>query len=81
MDVGIARIFTAYGPGEPLDETAHAVPALIRKAIMYPKEGFVVWGCEDQTRSFMYVSDCAREKLHTDKDYLLKDGCLHEIRS
>lgn len=58
VDVGIARIFTAYGPCEPLDETAHAVPALIRKAIMYPKEDFVVWGTGEQTRSFMYVSDC-----------------------
>jgi GDP-D-mannose 3',5'-epimerase len=57
IDVGIARIFTAYGPGEPLDETAHAVPALIRKAIRCP-EDFVVWGNGEQTRSFMYVSDC-----------------------
>jgi len=58
MDIGIARIFTAYGPCEPLDETAHVVPALIRKAIMYPEEDFVVWGSGDQTRSFTYVSDC-----------------------
>jgi nucleoside-diphosphate-sugar epimerase len=58
VDVGIARIFTAYGPCEPLDETAHAVPALIRKAIRYPEEDFVVWGSGEQTRSFMYVSDC-----------------------
>jgi len=58
IDVGIARIFTAYGPCEPLDETAHAVPALVRKAIRYPEEDFVVWGTGEQTRSFMYVSDC-----------------------
>jgi len=58
VDIGIARIFTAYGPCEPLDETAHVVPALIRKAIMYPEEGFVVWGSGGQTRSFMYISDC-----------------------
>jgi nucleoside-diphosphate-sugar epimerase len=58
IDVGIARIFTVYGPGEPLDETAHAVPALIRKAIRYPEEDFVVWGNGEQTRSFMYISDC-----------------------
>jgi nucleoside-diphosphate-sugar epimerase len=63
VDVGIARIFTAYGPLEPLDETAHAVPALIRKAIMYPREDFVVWGSGDQTRSFMYVSDCVEALL------------------
>lgn len=63
IDIGIARIFTAYGPGEPLDETAHAVPALIRKAIMYPKEDFVVWGSGEQTRSFLYVSDCVEALL------------------
>ena len=63
VDVGIARIFTAYGPLEPLDETAHAVPALIRKAIMYPREDFVVWGSGEQTRSFMYVSDCVEALL------------------
>jgi nucleoside-diphosphate-sugar epimerase len=67
VDVSIARIFTAYGPGEPLDETAHAVPALIRKAIMYPKEEFVVWGCGDQTRSFMYVSDCVEALIRLEK--------------
>jgi len=57
-DIGIGRIFTVYGPCEPLDETAHVVPALIRKAIRYPIEDFVVWGTGEQTRSFLYVSDC-----------------------
>jgi nucleoside-diphosphate-sugar epimerase len=63
IDIGIARIFTAYGPGEPLDETAHAVLALIRKAISYPKEDFIVWGTGEQTRSFMYISDCVEAIL------------------
>jgi len=68
VDIGIARIFTAYGPGEPLDETAHVIPALIRKAIMYPMEGFVVWGSGDQTRSFMYVSDCVEALLKLEEE-------------
>ena len=67
IDIGIARIFTAYGPGEPLDETAHAVPALIRKAISYPKEDFIVWGTGEQTRSFMYVSDCVEALLRLEE--------------
>jgi len=67
MDIGIARIFTAYGPCEPLDETAHVVPALIRKAIMYPEEGFVVWGSGDQTRSFMYVTDCVEALIRLEE--------------
>jgi GDP-D-mannose 3',5'-epimerase len=58
VDIGIARIFTTYGPCESLDETSHVVPALIRKAIRYPREDFIVWGSGEQTRSFLYVSDC-----------------------
>lgn len=67
VDIGIARIFTAYGECEPLDETAHVVPALIRKAITYPKEDFVVWGTGDQTRSFMYVSDCVEALIRLEE--------------
>jgi nucleoside-diphosphate-sugar epimerase len=68
IDVGIARIFTAYGPCEPLDETAHAVPALIRKAIRYPEEDFVVWGNGEQSRSFMYVSDCVEALVRLEEE-------------
>jgi len=67
IDIGIARIFTAYGPCEPLDETAHAVPALIRKAIRYPREDFIVWGTGEQTRSFMYVSDCVEALIRLEE--------------
>jgi nucleoside-diphosphate-sugar epimerase len=58
IDIGIARIFNVYGEGEPLDKTAHVVPALIRKAIMYPKEDFIVWGDGNQSRCLIYVTDC-----------------------
>ena len=56
--VGIARIFNVYGINEPLDERSHAISDLIRKAINYPKEDFIVWGDGKQTRDYMYVSDC-----------------------
>jgi len=58
MDIGVARVFNVYGEGEPFDETTHVIPALTQKAIMYPKEDFVVWGSGDQTRCFIYVYDC-----------------------
>jgi len=58
VNTAIARIFNVYGPCEPLDETAHMIPALIRKAILYPKEDFVVWGDGNQSRCLIYVSDC-----------------------
>jgi len=58
MDIAVARIFNVYGPCEPLDETAHVVPALVRKAILYHEEECRVWGTGDQSRCFLYVSDC-----------------------
>lgn len=58
VDIGIARIFNVYGECEPLDETTYMVPALIRKAVLYPKEDFVVWGDGNQSRCLLYVSDC-----------------------
>ncbi len=58
VNIGIARIFNVYGEGEPLDETTHVIPALIRKAVTYPKEDFIVWGDGEQSRCFIYVSDC-----------------------
>ncbi|MFC2067144.1 NAD-dependent epimerase/dehydratase family protein [Chloroflexota bacterium] len=59
IDIGIARIFNIYGTNEPLGEKAHVVADLIRKAIRYPQEPFIVWGDGKQSRDFLYVSDCA----------------------
>jgi len=67
MDVGIARIFNVYGECEPLDETAHVIPALMRKAILYPEEGFVVWGDGNQSRCLIYVSDCVEALTRLEK--------------
>ena len=55
---GIARIFNVYGSCKPLEETAHVIPALIKKAILYPKVDLTVWGDGNQERYFLYVSDC-----------------------
>jgi nucleoside-diphosphate-sugar epimerase len=59
MKIGIARIFNVYGVNEPLGEESHAVADLIRKAIAYPKEKFIVWGNGEQSRDYMYATDCA----------------------
>ncbi len=58
IDVGIARIFNVYGECEPLDKTTYMVPALIKKAVLFPKEDFVVWGDGNQSRCLLYASDC-----------------------
>ena len=60
---GIARISNIYGEYCKLGKTAHVVPALIRKAINYPTEPFIVWGDGTQTRNFIYIQDCVEALL------------------
>jgi len=59
----MARIFNVYGINEPLDERSHAISDLIRKAMFYPEKGFTIWGDGNQTRDYLYVSDCAEAFL------------------
>jgi len=66
--ISIARIFNIYGPCSALDETAQVIPALIRKAVRYPKEDFVVWGTGMQSRDFTYVSDCVDALMLLEKN-------------
>jgi len=56
--VAIPRFFNIYGENEPSGERAHAIYDLIRKAIRYPNEKFIVWGNGEQTRDYLYISDC-----------------------
>lgn len=52
-----------YGPGDNFDlETAHVIPALIRKCLEAVEQGkpeIVCWGDGTPTREFLYVEDCA----------------------
>jgi nucleoside-diphosphate-sugar epimerase len=64
---GAARIFNAYGEYSEFGGTAQVVPALIRKAIRYPEEDFVVWGDGKQTRNMLYVSDCVEALLRIEE--------------
>ena len=45
--------------GSPCDfgERSQVIPALIRKAIHYPNEPFIVWGSGTQGRAFIHVDD------------------------
>ncbi len=45
--------------GAPCDYGARSqvIPALIRKALNYPEEDFVVWGSGNQGRAFVHVDD------------------------
>lgn len=58
MEIGITRIFNIYGENGALGKSSHVVTSLIRKAILYPQEKYIVWGDGKQTRDFLYVGDC-----------------------
>ncbi len=58
-----ARIFNAYGEYNEFGKTAQVVPALVSKAINYPREDFVVWGDGKQTRNLVYIQDCIEALL------------------
>jgi nucleoside-diphosphate-sugar epimerase len=58
VQVGVARIFHAYGPNIYLrPDRSQVIGSLIRKAILYPKEPYVVWGNGAQRRCFAYVDE------------------------
>ena len=58
IQVGILRLHNVYGPkSEMSPEKSQVIPALIRKAINYPGEEFVVWGSGTQRRAFVYIDD------------------------
>lgn len=67
ISVGIARIFNIFGENAALGDSAQVVPSLIRKAVRYPKEEFIVWGDGKQSRDFLYVSDCVDALLKLER--------------
>lgn len=50
----------AYGSPCDFGERSQVIPALIRKAIKYPDEPFVVWGSGEQGRAFLQVDDIVK---------------------
>ena len=46
-----------YGSPCDLGERSQVIPALIRKAVNYPDEPFIVWGSGEQGRAFIHVDD------------------------
>ena len=67
IDVGIARIFNVYGENQDLERAIHVIPALFRKAFLYPEEEFIVWGDGKQSRDFLHVSDCVDALLQLEE--------------
>lgn len=58
LNVGILRLHNVYGPRALLSKKrSQVIPSLIRKAIRYPDEDFIVWGSGKQARDFIFVGD------------------------
>jgi nucleoside-diphosphate-sugar epimerase len=86
LKFGIARIFHAYGPNINISDTkSQVIASLIKKAIKYPKEDFIVWGDGTQKRCFVYIDDVidALLKLRTyiekHDNLTINVGSTHEI--
>lgn len=58
FNVGILRFHNVYGPFSDYSlRSSQAIPALIRKALAYPGEPYIVWGSGNQYRDFVFVDD------------------------
>lgn len=66
MSIGILRLHNVYGPRSILSrKRSQVIPSLIRKAILYPGEDFIVWGTGRQARDFVFVGDVIDAILRT----------------
>jgi nucleoside-diphosphate-sugar epimerase len=64
--VSVVRLHNVYGtPCDYGEERGQVIPSLIRKAIRYPDEPFVVWGTGEQGRAFVYVDDVIDALIET----------------
>ena len=58
IPVSVLMLHNVYGtPTDYSDKRGQVIPSLVRKAIAYPDEPFVVWGSGAQGRAFVHVDD------------------------
>ena len=58
VPVSVLVLHNVYGtPTDFTTEKGQVLPSLVRKAIRYPDERFVVWGSGSQGRAFVHVDD------------------------
>ena len=76
ISCGVARIFHAYGRNIYLKpDRSQVIASLIRKAIRYPDEDFIVWGDGNQRRCFVFIDDVLDALMRLEK-YVRKRGNL-----
>jgi len=58
IPVSVLMLHNVYGtPTDYTAERGQVIPSLVRKALRYPDEPFVVWGSGAQGRAFVHVDD------------------------
>jgi GDP-D-mannose 3', 5'-epimerase len=58
IQVSVLVLHNVYGtPTDFSDERGQVIPSLVRKALRYPEEEFVIWGSGAQGRAFVHVDD------------------------
>jgi nucleoside-diphosphate-sugar epimerase len=73
---GVARIFHAYGRNIYLKpDRSQVIASLIRKAVRYPDEDFIVWGDGSQRRCFVFIDDVLDALMRLEK-YVRERGSL-----
>ena len=73
IPVSVLTLHNVYGaPCDFSIEKSQVIPSLVRKAIEYPKNDFVVWGSGEQGRAFVHVDDIVDALVMTMKKGLGK---------
>ena len=75
IPTSILMFHNVYGSPCDFGERSQVIPALIRKAVNFPKEEFNVWGSGEQGRAFIHVDDIV-EALVLTKDHGLGKGII-----
>ena len=58
IPISLPMLHNVYGaPCDFSPERSQVIPSLVRKAIAYPQEPFVVWGSGQQGRAFIHIDD------------------------
>jgi len=82
VNCGVARIFHAYGKNIYLrPDRSQVIASLIRKAVNYPREGFVVWGDGSQRRCFVYIDDVLDALQRLEKHVMSKGSLTVNVGS
>ncbi len=60
LDVRIVRLHNVFGPQGPWEGGREKAPAALCRKVAQAKEGdtIEIWGTGDQTRSFLYITEC-----------------------